>query len=217
MAITISQHGGTPLPGQVIKSQMFLWCNDQLAISGLDFSVTAITGTGADAGEVAAQLASNLDGILVQMTAPAVRVLGWKVSQVVTSGAWLPGIAQDTVVGLAGTNSLPTQVCGIVTWLSLLAGPANRGRSYIPFPADVFQDSDMSPTGAYLTLLTNLADVWRATSGIIGAGGTTSLSPVIFSRTAITATPINDRRINDLWATQRRRGNYGIPNLPIIR
>lgn len=118
--------------------------------------------------------------------------------------------------GTAGVTLAPTQTRGLITFQGVSAGPRNRGRIYIPFPASVFLNPDGSPTTGYITLLGNLRNAYAASHTIVGAGGTTTIIPAILHRpyavgnyTTVFATYVRTK-----WGTQRRSGMYGRPNIP---
>jgi hypothetical protein len=116
-------------------------------------------------------------------------------------------------VGTAAGNPIPNQVSGIITKTTAFAGRANRGRTYVPFPAASFNLApNDTPTAAYVALLDALGIVLFAPMALTLGADTVNVTPVLFHRRTGFNTPITNFRSRQLWATQRRRGNYGTAN-----
>ncbi len=105
------------------------------------------------------------------------------------------------------------QLCGMISWRTLFAGPANRGRTFFPFPCTDEDSVGGVPTIAYETILNNIA---TALAGPIafGAGGMAVLG--VYHRVSRTTSPIDDWTIQRKFATQKRRGSYGRANVSPI-
>jgi hypothetical protein len=118
--------------------------------------------------------------------------------------------------GTGGANELPLQVSGIVTLKTNLAGRANRGRMYIPFPPVAAQGTDGHPTNGYVTAVDTLAAIAILPQTVGTAPNQVVLTPVVYHKRLNTTTDITDKVARQRWATQRRRGDYGKPNpIPI--
>jgi hypothetical protein len=110
-------------------------------------------------------------------------------------------------------------VSACLTLLTGLAGRKFRGRLFLPFPgpADSTVTQNPVPTDAYVGKLTNFGvNVVSSFDIDDGAGNTAHLSPIIYHRSGGGSSLVIGFRANKLWATQRRRGDYGRPNLPPI-
>lgn len=131
----------------------------------------------------------------------------------------IPFVAQianfHTGVGTGGTTPLPTQVRGIITKRTVNAGRAFRGRLYAPFPPTIFSTSAGIPTAAYQTALSNMIAVYAPTGGIVLAtsGGNATLFPILYNRKLKTTAFVTHYDFPLLFATQRRSGSYGRPNV----
>lgn len=118
-------------------------------------------------------------------------------------------------VGLNAGDALPRQTSGILTKRTQFAGRAKRGRVYVPFAYEGANDATGNPIAAYVTGLTNLANELRIIKPIVGAGGNNcEMRPVLFHRVPGTTDNISNIVSQAKWATQRRRGSYGRPNVP---
>lgn len=156
-------------------------------------------------------------GWITQLANPAVFV-GVQAQKVFPAPPSVAGLSVlGSSAGTAGPNLLPTQVCGIITKLTAFAGRRFRGRVYMPFPSEEVNTSAGAPTGPYLVNLAATAALLLAVRTIINGAGSATFTPVLFHRPpGSTTTALVGTRTNSRWATQRRRGPYGQPNvLPV--
>lgn len=142
---------------------------------------------------------------------------GCSVYRVLPEPATLPAVSGTLAgVGTLGGDLLPKQTCGVVTWTTIFAGPAYRGRIYVPFPAEAGNDADSTPTAGYLASLNALAVAYNNFVAFTAGGVTATIQQVLRhgGDVPIVPTPITSYIVRDKWATQRRRGDYGRRNLP---
>jgi hypothetical protein len=122
-------------------------------------------------------------------------------------------------------DQLPRQTCGLISRKVSSHGRHGKGRVYIPFPGEFDSDELAHPTEAYLGALQSLADAaFQVGVGVaFGPGGLTwvpALSNIIDSTTTPATwadpwySPVDIYHIRRLWATQRRRSDFGRPNVP---
>jgi hypothetical protein len=123
--------------------------------------------------------------------------------------------------GTAGAQQLPRQSCGLIYATTAKAGRAFRGRNYLPFPAAALQNATLDqPSAAAVAILGGVATILYGTFVVSVGGVLTTLTPIIFHRKANKAgttvangyDPILNFGGRLLWATQRRRGDYGRQN-----
>jgi hypothetical protein len=115
--------------------------------------------------------------------------------------------------GLDAADPLPMQTAGLISLRTAIAGKANRGRSYLPFPSINANNLSGHPAILYLAALDTLAVALTQQQTITVLGGAATLDPVIFHRGTGTGTVIVSRKTNSSWATQRRRGDLGRTNV----
>jgi hypothetical protein len=123
--------------------------------------------------------------------------------------------------GLDGAVLLPTQTCGLITLRTPYAGRAYRGRVYVAFPSAIENVSLDVPSAAYIAAITGFATT-LAEDQILTDGLTSATVRVgIFHRppkgqtpTPSSITTVTSGTAAHIWATQRRRGEYGRKNLP---
>lgn len=121
--------------------------------------------------------------------------------------------SQAPTAGTVTGDVLPWQTSGLITLRTALAGRAFRGRAYIPFAGEARNGADGKPTSLHITNLGSVADDMLEQKIVVGAGGSTTLTPVIFQRGSGTTTALTSAVVRTAWATQRRRGGFGRPNI----
>lgn len=203
-----------PLTGDLLEVKFVCFCQGQLGLNVRHYKVTVSAGAGADLAEIADALATDAadyykdclsadadyKGVMVQSIYPTPK--GAVVSDTSGNGS-----------GNQASQVLPTQVSGIITMQTALAGRSGRGRVYVPFPGQGDAADDGTPSAAYVANLEDLGSFLATTQIIVGATGTSDLAPVLIQlgNPAVTR-PITGRIARNKWATQRRRGSYGAPN-----
>lgn len=122
---------------------------------------------------------------------------------------------QSNPGGAAGVFQ-PGQVAGVLKKYTPFAGRKYRGRAYIPFPSiNAIDTGDVNsrPTVAYRNLLTSHGTALLGPITVVDGGVTDTLAPVLFEPKTGLYTAISLYSPDDAWGTQRRRGNFGRPNL----
>ena len=124
-------------------------------------------------------------------------------------------MAYDGTSGGDSGFELPTQVRGLISWKTALAGRAYRGRSYLPTPTVTFNTVDGGPTSTCLTAWAGFATFLQAP---VVTGGSTWV-PGIYHRvpTAVISSIFDQftgATVSSFFATQRRSGRFGRPNNP---
>lgn len=224
MAVTTTQPGGFVVSLDVVRLSLYTWWQGQLGMNDISYYVVSITGGTIRYGDIANWFATNFDPSYQVVLGLGVQILGWKCSSLKITPPPLPGIATDTLLGTGSTLALPTQDRGLVSFQTSVAGRAYRGRIYIPFPSRVFLDVDSTPTAAYVTNIQGLANTLISTQNVVAGPTTAQLEPVIWHRKAgkagVPAAKTFDFVIGanarKAWATQRKSGDLGRLNTPII-
>jgi hypothetical protein len=202
--------------------QVRIWCADveQASVNTLEYIVAAVSSPAATDQDVADNLSVAFNGLYKAVLSDTAFYRGVQVR----IGA-SPGLLFTAPVfnnssagpGTAGAVGLPRQTCGLVSYQTLFSGQANRGRSYIPFPAQADDATFGVPGATYLTNLGLLAgDMGVGLSISVGARTATLVRVLIHRKNKAGATPppspITSFSISLRWATQRRRGSFGRAN-----
>lgn len=118
--------------------------------------------------------------------------------------------------GTGGANENPRQACGIFTLTTAFAGPQYRGRLYLPFSPAADDGTTGGPSSAYLTDANLLAFNFYFTQSVLVAGRSADMVQQIRHRPTNNGTDLEDIITQHKWATQKRRGSYGKPNVSPI-
>jgi hypothetical protein len=203
------------LVGDIYEARIVSTIGGQTAINIRHYRVSTIVGTGAsDSGIATAVNARFATDMKAAMTSNAtyrgVGVRRIKPLPVTIETFTIASLGAGTAAG----DVLPTQTCGMISLRTLLAGKSRRGRFYVPFPSEGLNDTDGTPTAAYITTLGLLAGDILATLTAGGGGNTNDLVPVVYSRELDLTTDLASTISRDKWATQRSRGDFGRVNPP---
>lgn len=130
----------------------------------------------------------------------------------------MPAFVKEISSAGPGTNlglTMGRQTTGLISWRTALAGSANRGRTYFPFPTTTEDQSGAVPTNAYLTILDG---IMLALIGPILFGSAATAILGVYHRATNVTTDILASSSSPVkkWATQKRRGSYGRPNVSPI-
>lgn len=202
--------------GDSLRIRFFCTQADQLSVNILHFLVGAQTGGPVDGGQLISAISQAWSGVYTNLLSLQGTYYGASMQRL-TAGTWNP-IADSrsgTAGGTAGVNALPKQTSGLISWRTPLAGRRNRGRVYLPFPAEDDNSITGRPTAPYDTKATQYGNTYLGGFAYATVGpppSTTFLDPVIYHRDSGGFTPVSGFTVRAGWATQRRRGTFGRPN-----
>lgn len=192
-------------------------CNNtnQLGLNVLHYRIAAVTGGAVTDADMALAMDVKFAPIYKSLMGNTASYFGVRV-QVISTNPKPVAQVSTTLTGAGGIAGgvLPGQVCAIIKKITAIAGRRGRGRYYIPFPPVPADDTTLNkPTAAYLLLLqaaaTALDDPITATFGADDAIATLQVR----NAASGTVTAVDQLQASPIWATQRRRGNYGQPNV----
>jgi hypothetical protein len=180
------------------------------------------TGVGPTLAQIAAHFSSVYPAPIKALMAATATYNGLSVAKILPAPRTVraietTGVGAGTVVG----DILPRQVRGIITLRTDLAGPAHRGRCYIPFPCELDNALGGVPVAGYMTNLNALGTVMLANTPALGAAGNQAiLQPVLLrgvydadgNRIDWTFSSLASFVSRPRWATQRSSGSYGAAN-----
>lgn len=203
--------------GDIIRLRIGCYTATQAAINTIHYKVIEVNGASASDADAALLFNATLAPLMKNLMSVEANYQGVSVQRIYPG---TPTVPQQSVSlsgpGLIAGTILPTQVSGIISFRTALAGRSQRGRMYIPFPAE---DSSLSgiPVAAYETALGNLAAQLVVSSLLIpGTMGPDNcrLQTVLWHRATNSSDPINAYKVRAKFATQRKRGEYGARNIP---
>lgn len=200
--------------GDLYQVRIITQLGDQAGLNILHYRVTAQTGP----DPTLLSIANNLDGqfrasYVANLSATAqFRGVGVRKFRPVPISPETVSNVGPVNGGVAG-DALPRQVSGIITLKTAFAGRAFRGRVYVPFPAESDNTSSFVPTNTYVLNLTLIGNAIRSPGPIVSGPDSLTLALTIFHRRQGTNDLVTSIQSRTMWATQRRRGSYGRPNL----
>lgn len=200
-------------PSQVVEYRVFCSLNEQTSINVRHLRVDTVSGTGATPQQLADALSNGIGTVLKPLLSSGATFRGAGVRVI-----WPLPVTVETLsnagngLGAAGGTAQARQTCGLISLRTPLAGRANRGRFYVPFPGGNDNAIGAIPSTTYQTNLAVLMGYLVATVTAGTVPNTNNFVPIIWHRQAKFSTDITSGTINNKWATQRRRGSYGRPN-----
>lgn len=211
--------------GDMVLAQGYCTWASQTSISTIWYKVTDITDPAPDEDQVL--------GTLDQMFPPHIKATINGLAQYAETSIqlyrpsanlrWVKRISTNLAgLGDIANLPLPAQTTGLIRLHTPFAGRHNRGRMYTPFPGIVAAEETGYPPARYLALLDNIRTVLYVNIPVNGiAPGQATLTPHLryhiknpdgTKKEAFQ--PITVTNNAQVWATQRRRGSFGRPNLP---
>lgn len=201
--------------GDRITVRLFSQAGDQAAINVLWYRCSAADNPGPTNGEAALVFETKFAIALRNCMSPAATFRGAGVqNRYVIDAEQYSSASQGP--GLGTGDNLPRQVSGVITLKTNTAQRRARGRKYIGFPAESDNDANGRPQAAYVTRLQTLANLMDDSVVVAGALGSATFVPIVWSRKFAASFDITSCLAREKWGTQRRRGDYGRPNvLPV--
>jgi hypothetical protein len=208
----MEKHMTALVAGDVYRVVVGTFTRQQLGLNVLHYEVAAVAGAVSDQ-----DMTNSLDvtgSVLYQaMLGAASTYWGIKSTRVFPLPSPIPVVTSaNNGIGVASGDTMSLQTCGIITKLTNLLGRANRGRMYIPFPTEVYNDGNALVTAAYQTLATALANWFLAPQTFIYGIASVTIIPVLWHYATHVWVPITGYRVRGIWGSQHRRSDYGRQN-----
>lgn len=203
-----------PVLGDQLEMRIYCYTPSQISVNTIHYYVPTVPVTfGATVLEIAFVLNAIIAPLFKGLIASTARYRGLSL-QKINAPARVPEVAKTLDGPGTGSSGLtPTQVCGIVHFKTSLAGPANRGRLYLPFVDLSDVTSAGAPGAAYITAINTLFTALGTSDTIVGAGGSTRIDMTIRHKAnPLVNTPVESIEPGTKFATQRKRGMYGRTN-----
>lgn len=197
----------------LLEFKVYCSLGAQLAINVLHYRVTAITGASTTTASAAARLEFLIQAEYKALLVALATFRGVGVKRLFPSTPTIEEFSSiASGLGDVGGDPLPKQSAGIITKQTGLAGRANRGRMYIPFPGEDSNDGDGDPTAAYVGDLGALAAILEVPQTVGTAPNDATIQPILYHRLDGSFTFLTNFLPRNKWGTQRRRGDYGKTN-----
>lgn len=200
--------------GDIYEARFFCRFADQTSVNVRHWRVSAQSGAIPTAAAIALRLSQLTEAEYKAVLSIQAEFRGVGVRQLVVVPK--PAEALDGSEAGNGTSvgdALPGQVAGLISLRTNFAGRSGRGRVYIPFPTEAQNDVDGEPTLAYIGNAQNLAAVLAQSWTLVAGTDSTTFQPIVWNRKLAQYTIITSSIVRTKWATQRRRGDFGRPNV----
>jgi hypothetical protein len=209
--------------GDIYELTLVCQASEQIGLMRRHYETSLQAGDGPTQAQIATHFTTVFPGPIKAVMASGATYQGLIVSKVfpgqrTAATVNTTGVGAGTVVG----DVLPRQVRGIITLRTAFAGPNWRGRVFLPFPCELDNAAGGLPSAGYITAASTLAGVFTTAYPAIGAGGNTAtITPVLWRRVWANGVPTATRTavpwatwvVRARFATQRRSGSYGRPNV----
>lgn len=199
--------------GDMIRVRIACYTPNQVGINVVHFQVVSKTGTGQTQLQVAQAFDVSLAPRYKAVLSASAKYRGVSVGRVHPGPPTAPDVTvANDGVGLVAGDLAPTQVSGLISAKTDLAGVRYRGRAYIPFPSENDNEATSLPSAAYVTAIDDIGDELYTTFPVGVGANTIVLDPIVFHRDSNSGTAITSYIARTSWATQRRRGSLGQRN-----
>ena len=201
--------------GDVVEARTVWWMDNQLGVNTFHWQVSAVVNATIEGVLSAFEGATGLAvGSLASANAEY-RGMQFRRVQPNPTAMFVSKEAMPANGGLPGTD-LPTQVSTIVKKRTAHAGPTGRGRNYFPFPTTHLLGTegnvDLAVAGPIFdgTIKPALFEPmvvidFQTNDGVV-------FEPGVWSRRTTAFHPITQTELNEYFATQRKRGDFGKQN-----
>jgi len=197
------------------KYEVKAYCRkgDQAGINVRHFEVVAVTSSGLTDVEIADDLSSLIASAYKPWMAGNAEYLGCTVQNQTTAPFPAPSVSTiGAGIGTRSGDNLPLQVAGQIHLQSANSGRHGRGRVYVPFGSEVFNESGAIVSTVGVVVLDAIGALWKGPLVLSRILRNTALGGCIKNRVSGVFTPITRTVPDDRWATQRRRSNFGRQN-----
>jgi hypothetical protein len=202
--------------GDILQVTFVCRFSEQIGLNVRHFRIATVVGVEQTHAQIAEDFRVRVRLSLIQILSNQATFEGVIVSKIFPLPKSIPvATVAAGEAGLVTGDPLPRQVAGLIRARSMFAGRSERGRAYIPFPAETDSGSAATPTLGYATNLGQIAPVYFGPAGIGANPPLTTLTPIIWHRETNTFSVITAIAVSTAWATQRRRGTFGRPN-PVL-
>jgi hypothetical protein len=215
--------GIIPQVGDIVQIRVVCFTIDQVALNVTHWRVASTSGAGQSLQQIASKFDTDLATVYKGLMPPAASFRGVGATNI--SG--VRTVEENSVAGagigtIAGTNLVPEQVSGLISWKTGSAGRHYRGRIYPGFLSAGYIDN----AGRLTSSGRNQLDLIRLAYGLVklvftGADQCNLQLVLLHRPTPARPIPPNSQTTDvtsstrsELLASQRRRGDYGPTNQP---
>lgn len=201
--------------GDIMLATLACFNTNQVGLNNTHWLALSHTGVGADDEDLALYLDTTLAPMYKLYLGAQASWYGVRVQKQLPLPKPVAAISAGFIgPGTGSAATLPGQAAAVMTKRTLLAGRAYRGRIYLPFAAQAMNNATTNkPEPAAMALFNAIGTALAGNITVGTVPNQTVLQPVLFHRRTGTTTPLQEMTAAGAWGTQKRRGNYGRPNV----
>lgn len=192
--------------GDLIEVRFFCQAAQQVSVNVRHWAVAGVNGTGSDIEEAASNFGAFFSSEYQNVLGATATYRGVGLRRLTPGPTLEVFSANGSAPGTGAGDILPGQVSGLIKLVSDSPGPSGRGRVYVPFPSEAFNDVTGKPTAAYVGFLNTFAFQLVGSEVVDdGAGNGLVIFGQVINRKTLVAKVLTASINRDTWATQRRR------------
>lgn len=211
----------SPMPtalnvGDLLQVRTCVNLPPQIAIGVMHWRVLNNTGAGCTMEDFATYIDALLSLAYTNCMGQAAQYRGAGTSRISSPATSEVVSTAGAAFGTINSDVLPKEMTAVIAKYDGLRGRAHRGRLFFPFPPENANDTDGSMLAAYKNLLyTTWLNIFTVSFTVPGTVGNSSdFQPVLHHQVGGGYTAITRIVVPRKWAQQKRRGDYGKPNIP---
>jgi len=204
-------------PNDILLARAWTIAGNQAAVNTYGMLCVSFAGTGGTDQSLANDLDLTMGPFYKSLLPPNCSYAGVQVYFLKSALPLPPPVKSVTQAGpgTTGTTCLPRGIAGILKYSTGFRGPSGRGRLYLPFVSEVYQDITALPTNAYDVLVNSFASAMLNPIVTGGGGNNSTVLWALVHRkkgTPTTARQITQAESADKWGQMHKRGDYGKQN-----
>lgn len=209
--------------GDILAGRAWLSTSAQAAVNTYNFTCISLTGGAVTDQDFANALDSICVGLYAALCTSNVTYNGIQVYFAKRTPMNLPNPVKSVSSAgpcTAAGNTLPTEVAGVLKYLTQFRGPGGRGRVFLPFVSTTHSSAFGVPTTAYDVLVNSFCSAMLAPLVLTNGGSTATLVWSLVRKFLLpdppTSVQILQAESAQKFGVIHRRGDYGRLNLSPI-
>jgi hypothetical protein len=191
----------------LLEVKVYCFSEGQYSINTLHYAVSGVVGVALFDSNLVIPLEASMSAEIKACLSAQAEYLGMSLQ--IVNPTRRPMVVANVGAGAGGVagDVLPRQVAGLIRKRTSVASRHGRGRMYVPFPGEASNDTDGFPVAAYTAALNALGAIVDDPLAVTIGADTTTITPIILNRVALTGISITDCVAASTWATVRRRSD----------
>lgn len=198
--------------GDLLEVAIVCKADEQYGLNVRHYDVTSVGGNPITVEDVAATIEGEFETAYKVALSSGATYWGVKATRIKPTRSQPAKSFVSRGPGDVAEDLLPRQVAGVIKLKTEVGGRTGRGRAYIPFLPETYNDPDGNPEGAAITALQGIGNLLDDTFPITVGARTGTIRPVLYNRKTGARTPVDGFVVRSRWGSQRRRSNINRPD-----